>query len=168
MCAHHFQRWQSLLEFRLAGRSTVRQCIDCCLVSGVMCATHVSSPVMSRSRNSLVAFIMVPLQNVNADSMRMALCSGVSWSVTHLAHNFLNNSCSVTILCNMEQEICGKWLLSSVIAKRRFCINRSSTSPIRSSVIMDGLPLHSSCTCWPAVNCLHQRHTICLFMTLDP
>ena len=34
------------------GDSVWCQCIDSCLVSGVMCATHVSSPVMIPSRNS--------------------------------------------------------------------------------------------------------------------
>ena len=46
---------------------------------------------------------------VNADSMHFALCSGVSCFGTHLAHNFLNNRCSGTILHNKEREICGKW-----------------------------------------------------------
>jgi hypothetical protein len=45
------------------------------------------------------------------------LCSDVSCFATHRAHNFLNNKCSVPISCNKEQEICGKWLLGSVIVK---------------------------------------------------
>jgi hypothetical protein len=45
------------------------------------------------------------------------LCSGISCFGTHRAHNFLNNRCSVPISCNKEREICGKWLLSSVIVK---------------------------------------------------
>jgi hypothetical protein len=44
------------------------------------------------------------------------LFSGVSCFGTHRAHNFLNR-CSVPISCNKEREICGKWLLSSVIVK---------------------------------------------------
>ena len=47
----------------------------------------------------------------NADSMHFALCSGFSYFGTHLAHNFLNNRCSMTILCNEERKIWGKWLL---------------------------------------------------------
>ena len=46
--------------------------------------------------------------------MRFALCSDVSCFCTHLAHHFLNNGCSVTILCNKELEICGKWLLAQL------------------------------------------------------
>jgi hypothetical protein len=45
------------------------------------------------------------------------LRSGVSCFGTHRAHNFLNNRRSVPISCNKEWEICGKWLLSSVIVK---------------------------------------------------
>ena len=56
--------------------------------------------------------------------MRFALCSGVSYFGTYLAHNFLNNRCSMTILCNKQQKICGKLRLSSVIVKRRFSIIR--------------------------------------------
>jgi hypothetical protein len=33
------------------------------------------------------------------------LCSGVSCSGTHRAHNFLNNRCSVPISCNKEREM---------------------------------------------------------------
>ena len=95
--------------------------------------------------------------------MRFALCSGASYFGTHLPHNFLNNRCSVTILCYKEREICRKWLLSSINVKWRFSILHSCTSSTRSSVMMYGLPLHSSCTCCrPAVNCLHQRRTIWL------
>ena len=43
------------------------------------------------------------------------LCSGVSCFGTHLAHNFLNNRCSVRILCNKERQICGKLLLAQLI-----------------------------------------------------
>ena len=39
-------------------------------------------------------------------TMRFALCSSVSCFGTHLVHYFLNNRCSVTILCNKEREIC--------------------------------------------------------------
>jgi hypothetical protein len=45
------------------------------------------------------------------------LCSGVSCFGTHRAHNVLNNMCSVPISCNKEREICGKWVLNSVIVK---------------------------------------------------
>ena len=42
-------------------------------------------------------------------------------------------------------------------------------SHTRSSIMMDGIPLHSSCTCCRlAVNCLHQQSTICLLMMLGP
>ena len=37
--------------------------------------------------------------------MPFALCSDVSCFGTHLAHNFLNNRCSVTILYNKEREM---------------------------------------------------------------
>ena len=47
----YFPRWHSLLEFRLTD-PLWRQCIDCCLISGVVCANLVSSPVMIQSRNS--------------------------------------------------------------------------------------------------------------------
>ena len=50
----------------------------------------------------------MPNSIVNAASMRFALCSGVSYFGTHLAHNFLNNRCSMTIVCNKEWEIYGK------------------------------------------------------------
>ena len=39
------------LNFVLQGDPLCCQCIECCLASGVMCATHVSSPVMIWSRN---------------------------------------------------------------------------------------------------------------------
>ena len=42
---------------------------------------------------------------VNVDFIRFPLCSGVSCLGTHLAHNFMNNTCSGTILCNKEREI---------------------------------------------------------------
>ena len=89
-----------------------------------MCATHVSLglPVMIRSRNSSLSS-WYRCRNFNADSTRFTLCSGVSCFGTHLAHNFLNNRCSVTILCKKEQKICGKSLLSSLIVKRRFSIS---------------------------------------------
>ena len=80
------------------------QCIDCCLVSGLMCATHISSTVMIQSRN-LSPSPWYHCRNVNADSMHFALCSGVSCFGTHLSHNFLNNMCSVAILCNKKQEM---------------------------------------------------------------
>ena len=145
------------------------QCIDYYLVSGVMCATHISSPVMIQSRNSLPPSCY-RCRNVSADSMCFALCSGVSFFGTRLVHNFLNNRCSVTILCNKEREICRIWLLSSIIVKTRFSIMHSCTSSTRSFIMMDRLPLRSSsCTCcWPAVNCLHQWCTICLTMLLGP
>jgi hypothetical protein len=38
-------------------------------------------------------------------TMRFVLSSGVSCFGTHLAHNFLNNRCSVTISCNKEREM---------------------------------------------------------------
>ena len=46
--------------------------------------------------------------------MRFALCSRVSCSGTHLAHNFLNNRYSMTILCRKEREIWGKLLLAQL------------------------------------------------------
>ena len=57
-------------------------------------------------------FLEVCCRNVNADSMRFALCSGVGCFGTHLAHNFLKkkrkeNRCSMTILYK-EGEIYGK------------------------------------------------------------
>ena len=44
-------------------------------------------------------------RNVNVDCMHFAMCSGVSCFGTHLEHIFLNNTCSVTILCNKEREM---------------------------------------------------------------
>ena len=61
------------------------------LVSRKMCTTHVSSPLMIRSRNSLPS-PWYRCRNVNADSMCFALCSRVSCIGNHLAYNFLNNS----------------------------------------------------------------------------
>ena len=140
--------------------------IWCCLVSGVMCATHISSPAMIFSRNSLPSS-WYHCRNVNADSMHFTLCSGVSCFGTHLVLNFLHNRCSMTMLCKKKQEICRKCLLSSVTVKKWFSTMHSRTSSTRSSVMMDGLPLRSSCSCCrTAVNCLHQRRTICLLMTL--
>ena len=104
------------LNFILQGDPLWRQCIDCCLVSGVPCATHDSSHLC---------------RNVNADSMRFTLCWGI-----HLIHNFLNNSCSVTILYNKEWEICRKWLLSSLFVKQQFSIMHSCTSSTKSSIMM--------------------------------
>ena len=64
----------------------------------------------------------------------------------------------------------GKWLLCSVIVKRRRSIMISRTSSTRLSLLLDGLtPRSSSCTCCrPSVNCLHQRRTIFLVMTSGP
>ena len=103
-CANYFPHRQNLLEFRLAERSTLTLMHWLLMVSGVMCATHVSSPVMIWSRNSLPSSWYC-YRNVNADSMRFSLRSGVICFVTYLAYNFLNNRCSVTILCNKEQEM---------------------------------------------------------------
>ena len=110
------------------------RCIDRCLISGVFCAIHVSSPVTFRYRNSSPSSYN-RCRNVNPVSLRYVLCSGVSYFGTHLVHNFLNNRCSVTIFCNKEREICGKWLFSSVILKRRFSITHSCTSYTTSSVM---------------------------------
>ena len=50
---------------------------------------------------------------------------------------------------------------------RNHWMRGSRTSSTCSPVMMDGLQLPSPCTCsWPAVNCLNQRRTICLLMTL--
>jgi hypothetical protein len=66
------------------------------------------------------------------------LCSGVSCFGTHRAHNFLNNRCSVPISCNKEREICGKWLLSSVIVKlcsvHSETLSQSAGAGIRASI----------------------------------
>ena len=51
---------------------------------------------------------------VNADSLRFALWSAVSFFGTHMAHNLLNIGCSVTILWNKGQEVCAKWLLEQL------------------------------------------------------
>ena len=112
--AHNFPRRLSLLEFHLAGRSTVTPIQDCCLVSWVMYATYVSSPMMIRSRN-LSPSSWYLYRNISADFMRFALCSGASCFGNHLALNFLNYRYSVTIFCNKKRKICGKWLLSSLI-----------------------------------------------------
>ena len=53
------------------------QCIDCCLIYVVMCATHVSSPVTIRFRNSSPSS-WYRCRNVNADSMLFPLFSGIS------------------------------------------------------------------------------------------
>ena len=75
-CVHHFLCRHNLPEFRLADRSTVTPCIECCLVSGIMCTTLVTA-VMLWLRNSLPSS-WYSSRNVNADSMCFALCSGVS------------------------------------------------------------------------------------------
>ena len=49
--AHYSPRRHSLLEFRLAGRSTLTPTHGC-LVSGVMCITHVTLPMVIQSRSS--------------------------------------------------------------------------------------------------------------------
>ena len=64
-------------NFALQGDPLWRQCSDCFLVSVVMCATHVSSPVIILSRNSLPSS-RYRYRNVNADSMLFDLSSGVS------------------------------------------------------------------------------------------
>ena len=154
--AHYFSHRQSFLEFRFAGRSTVSPIHWLLLVFwGNVCNLRFIT-LMIRSRNSSPSS-RYRCRNVNADSMHFPCCSGVSWHGIHLAHNFLIR-CSVTILCNKEREIYGKWLLSSVIVKRLFSIMRSRISSTRSSVMMDGLPLQcsSSCTCCrPVANCQH-------------
>ena len=104
------------LNFVLQSDPLWCQCIDCCLVSSVMCVTHISSSVMIWSRNSSPSSWYC-CRNVSADSMHFALCSGISCFGTYLVHNFLNNRCSVTILCKKMQEICGKWLLISITVK---------------------------------------------------
>ena len=68
------------LNFVLHGGPLWRQNIDCCLVSGVMCETRVSSPIMIQSRNSSPS-LWYRCRNVNADSTCFDLCSGVSCSV---------------------------------------------------------------------------------------
>ena len=149
------------LNFILQRDPLWRQCIDCCLVFGVMCAAHILSPVMIQSWNLLSSWYCC--RSVNADSMHFALHSGISCFGT------LNNRCSVTILCDKEHEICMKWLVSSIIFKWSFSIMRSCTSSTSLSVMMDGHPLRSSCTCHRlAVNCLHQWCTIYLLITLGP
>ena len=116
----------------------------------------VSSPVINRTRN-FSSSSWYRCRNVNADSMRFALCSGVSCLS---GAQFPKQQVLRDNFCNKKREICGKWLASSIIVKRRFSIIRSRTSSTRSPVMMDGLPLCSSCTCCrPAVNCLHPPAT---------
>ena len=128
--AHHFPHWQSLLEFHLAGRSNVIPMHW--LLLGFWgnkcnpCFTTCDDLVQK-----LVTIIMVPL--------RITLCAGVSGFGTHQMHNFLNNMCSVTILCNKQRKICRKWLLSFVTVKRWFFLMRSCTSSTRSSTMIDFL-----------------------------
>ena len=80
---------------------------------------------------------------VNVDSLRFALCSGVSCFDTHLAYNFLNNRSSMKILCNKKGEIFVKWLLAQLTigamlcAFKKFITNRTSQSAgagIRASI----------------------------------
>ena len=68
---------RNCLNFVLQEDPLWRQYIDCCLVSVVTSATYVSSLVMIRSRNSSPSS-WYHCRNVNADSMRFALCSGVN------------------------------------------------------------------------------------------
>ena len=91
---HHFRRRQSLYEFRLLGKSTVMP-MHWLLLGfwGNVC--NPPSPMIIRSRNSSMSSYY-RCTNVNADSMRFALYSGISCFDTHLVHNFLNNRCSVT------------------------------------------------------------------------
>ena len=160
---HHFPRRQSLIEFHLPGRYIVSP-IHWLLLGfwGIVCVTHVSSPVMFRSRNSSPSS-WYRCRNGNADFVCSALCSGVRCFVSHLAHNFLNNRWSMTSLCKKERE------MSSELRnyETRFSKMRYRTIVTSSSTMMVGLPLRSSsCAyCRPAANCLHQRHTICLLMT---
>ena len=116
------------LNFVLQGDPLWRHCIECCMVS-----------VLIRFRNSSPPSLC-SYRNANADSMFISLYSGVDCFGTHLAHNFLNNRCSVTMLCNKERGICGKWLLSSVIVKWRFSIIQSHT---RWWMISHCAPLHA-------------------------
>ena len=73
----------------------------------------------------------------NADSMRLALCSGVSCFGTHLAHNFLNNRCSVTICTTRGGKSAGndcwhswRWFSidATLCAFKNFITDRSSQS----------------------------------------
>ena len=118
-------------------------------------------PVVIRSRNSSPSLCYCCRK---CQCWFHALCFAfwcqLFWHPPGIDYNFLNNKFSVTILCNQELEISWKWLPSSVIVERRFTIMRFRTCSTRSMCSI-------SCTCCrPAVNCLHQRRTNCLLMTL--
>ena len=113
------------------------------------------------SRYSLLS-LWCRCRNVSAAPKRWILCASVRFFGTHLVHNFLNSRCLMTISCNMYHNTCRKWLLSSVIVKRRFSIMLCYTNSTSSSLMRDGRPLSFSSWIfwWPSENCLYQRCTM--------
>ena len=98
------------------------------------------------------------------------LCSGVSCFGTHLAHNFLNNRCSMTILFNKERENCRKrllaWLMMNFDWRYVLCIQKLYHRPYfkvgrrwNKSLLLQPL---QRCFCEntrsPASACVMQHH----------
>ena len=84
-----FRAYLVPFNFVLQGDPLWRKCIACCLVSGVICVTYVSSFVMIRSTNSSPS-TRHRCRNGNADSMHFAMCSGVS-SYAPCIQNFITD-----------------------------------------------------------------------------
>ena len=109
------------------------QCIDCCLVSGVMCTTHVSSLVMIRSRNSSPSS-RYRRWNVNADSM---LCSGVSCYALCI-QNFIADLTSQSAVARIRASLFSRCNVATVRTRKVPLVHASC----------DAITLSLICSCF--------------------
>lgn len=136
------------------------------MVSTVKCVTHVSSLLMILLRHWLNSS-WYRCSKINASPMRLVWCSCVRFSGNHLEHNFRKNRHFVTISCSTDRDIGGKWLLSLITVKQRFCRMQCCTCFPRPLPISDGWPQHClSWTFWQgSEKSRHQQWTLFLLIT---
>jgi len=84
------------LNFVFVGDEVCLHSMDCCFSSGVVCDTHVSSPVTKRLKK-LSPSSLHRVRRSNTLACHFNLCFSVSIFGTQRAHNFRNPSSSDTI-----------------------------------------------------------------------
>ena len=127
---------------------------DVLFASGVKLWTHVSFPMMIRSRNSLLS-TEYRYKNATDDWKRCPLYTSVSRRGTHLWHSLRNPRCSWTMENTLLYEMLSMLAISCSIM-RRFSLMISSTRPTFATVLdVAGLPARYSFvrSVCPASNC---------------